>query len=67
MWLKCLFHWHRKLVIKIQFFINVIGIVIIDIGAFAYMTIYDESKVAALIMLMFGNAVGGYLYKYSKK
>lgn len=53
--------------IKIQFFINVIGIVIIDIGAFAYMTIYDESKVAALIMLMFGNAVGGYLYKYSKK
>lgn len=53
--------------IKIQFFINVIGLVIIDIGAFAYMSIYDESKVVALIMLMLGNAIGGCLYKYNKK
>ena len=27
---------------KIQFLINVIGLVIIDIGAFAYMEIFDE-------------------------
>ncbi len=51
---------------KIQFLINVIGLVIIDIGAFAYMEIYDEGKIFALIILMFGNGIGGCLYKYSK-
>jgi len=40
--------------------------VIIDVGAFAYMEIYDESKIFALIMLMIGNGIGGYLYKYNK-
>lgn len=53
--------------IEIQFLINVIGMAIIDIGAFAYMSIYDESQIIALIMLMLGNGVGGVLYKYSKK
>lgn len=53
--------------IEIQFLINVIGMAIIDIGAFAYMSIYDESQIIALIMLMIGNGVGGVLYKYSKK
>ncbi len=52
--------------IKIQFLINVIGMVIIDVGAFAYMEIYDESKIFALIMLMIGNTIGGFLYKYNK-
>ena len=52
--------------IKIKFLINVIGMVIIDVGAFAYMEIYDESKIFALIMLMIGNGIGGYLYKYNK-
>lgn len=41
--------------------------VIIDVGAFAYMEIYDESKIFALIILMFGNGIGGCLHKYSKK
>lgn len=41
--------------------------VIIDIGAFAYMSIYDESQIIALIMLILGNSIGGALYKYSKK
>lgn len=53
--------------IEIQFLINVIGMVIIDIGAFAYISIYDESKIMALIILMLGNGIGGVLYKYSKK
>ena len=42
---------------KIQFLINVIGLVIIDIGAFAYMEIYDEGKIFALIILMFGTVL----------
>lgn len=67
MQLKCLFHWVRKKVIEIQFLINVIGMVIIDIGAFAYMSIYDESQIIALIMLILGNSIGGALYKYSNK
>lgn len=46
--------------IKIQFLINVIGMVIIDVGAFAHMEIYDVSKIFALIMLMIGNTIGGF-------
>lgn len=65
--MKCLFHWVRKKVLEIQFLINLIRMVIIDIGAFAYMSIYDESQIIALIMLTLGNSIGGVLYKYSKK
>ena len=53
--------------LEIHFLINLIGMVIIDIGAFAYMSIYDESQIIALIMLTLGNGIGGVLYKYSKK
>lgn len=47
--------------IEIQFLINVIGMVIIDVGAFAYMQIYDTSKIIAFIMLMLGN---GYWWSF---
>lgn len=53
--------------VEIQFLINVIGMVIIDVGAFAYMKIYDTNEIIALIMLMIGNGIGRVLYKYSKK
>lgn len=65
--IKCLIYWVRKKVLEIHFLINLIGMVIIDIGAFAYMSIYDESQIIALIMLTLGNGIGGVLYKYSKK
>ena len=52
--------------IEIQFLINFIGMVIIDVGAFAYTQIYDTSKIIALIMLMLGNGIGGVLYKYTR-
>lgn len=41
--------------------------VIIDIGAFAYIQIYDTNEIIALFMLMLGNVIGRVLYKYSKK
>ena len=49
-----------------ELFINMIGLVIIDLGAFMYISIYKESNILAFILLLLGNTIGGILHKYSK-
>lgn len=53
--------------IKIKFLTDVIGLAIVDAGAFLYMIIYNENKIVAFFMLLVGNVIGGCLHKCIKK
>lgn len=47
--------------------INIIGLVIINMGVFFCMAIYEKNHVLAFIFLLLGNAFGGILNKHNKR
>lgn len=51
---------------EIIFLINMIGIIIVNISSFVCFSLYNENRIPAFIVLLFGNILGLILNKYDK-
>ena len=51
----------------IEILINVIGLVMIDLGAMFYANLSDDNLLIAFLFLLLGNAIDELLYKYKER
>ena len=51
----------------IEILINIVGLLMIDLGAMFYARLSDDNLLIAFLFLLLGNAIGGLLYKYKER
>ena len=51
----------------IEILINIIGLLMIDLGAMFYARLSDDNLLIAFLFLLLGNDIGGILYKYKER
>ena len=53
--------------IFIEILINIIGLVMIDLGAMFYANLSDDNLLIAFLFLLLGNVIGLFLCKYNER
>ena len=51
----------------IEILINIIGLVMIDLGAIFYANLSDDNLLIAFLFLQLGNVIGLFLCKYNER
>ena len=52
---------------KKEFIYSIFGLLLIDLGAMLYAHLRDDNLLVAFLFLLFGNTIGGILYKYKER